>query len=307
MTLDQIKYFVEITRSGSFNKAAQRLMVTQPNISLMVKSLETELNYKLFIRNTTGIELTRHGAEFLYYAENILKSLDKIDTIQPIEIEEDKTRLCVSSHFVASSIFPLVSLIKSTGNKNYTYKLYQKSFFDVVEDVKMGDSDMGLITISKMQETLMYNLLAKNNLKFHSISAVDVTVLLSKTHPLANHKSLNFEDLNHYTQVHFDIGQKEFYSAHAIKEMQYDQFDRRVSVTDFFHLLYTLEKTNAFALSTNMSFYNIEQLLKTINISLRCIPFDKKVQFDMGYIERIDSSQSDEKKAYIAQLKKLIF
>lgn len=305
MTLDQIKYFIEITRSGSFNKAAKKLMVTQPNISLMIKSLENELNYKLFIRNTTGIELTRQGAEFLYYAENILKSLDKIDSIQPIDIKEDKTALSISSHFVASSIFPLVSTIKATEKKHYSYKLYQKTFFDVVDDVKNGNSNIGLITISKMQESLIHNLLAKNNLKFHSINSVDVVVLLSKNHPLAKHEVLSFEDLNNYIQIHFDIGHKEFYSAHAIKEMKYDQFDRRVSITDFFHLLYMLQETNAFTLSTNNSFYNLEKLLKAFNISLNYIPFNKTTQFDIGYIDHIDSLQDYEKKEYITQMQNL--
>jgi DNA-binding transcriptional LysR family regulator len=307
MTLDQINYFVEITRSGSFNKAAKKLMVTQPNISLMMKSLETELNYKLFIRNTRGIELTRQGAEFLYYAENILKSLGKIDSIQPVDTKEDKTGLSISSHFVASSIFPLVSTIKSTEKNQYAYKLYQKTFFDIVDDVKNGNSDIGLITISKMQESLIHNLLAKNNLKFHSINPVDIVVLLSKDHPLANRDVLSFEDLNAYTQIHFDIGHKEFYSAHAIREMRYDQFERRVSVTDFFHLLYMLHETNAFALSTNISFYHLEKLCKAFNISLNYIPFTETTQFDIGYIDRIDSLQDDEKEKYITQMQNFPF
>lgn len=42
MTLNQLKYVIEIARTGSINKAASNLFISQPVLSASIKSLETE-------------------------------------------------------------------------------------------------------------------------------------------------------------------------------------------------------------------------------------------------------------------------
>lgn len=43
MTLQQIKYFIEIVNCGSINKAAERLYITQPSLSAALRELEAEI------------------------------------------------------------------------------------------------------------------------------------------------------------------------------------------------------------------------------------------------------------------------
>ncbi|RYD03811.1 hypothetical protein N752_17130 [Desulforamulus aquiferis] len=73
MTLQQLKYIIEIVNCGSINEAAKRLYITQPSLSSAVKELEAEIGIELFIRTTKGISLTVDGAEFLSYARQVVE------------------------------------------------------------------------------------------------------------------------------------------------------------------------------------------------------------------------------------------
>ncbi|MDU2939471.1 MAG: LysR family transcriptional regulator [Enterobacteriaceae bacterium] len=61
MDLRTLRYFVEVVRQQSFTRAAERLFVTQPTISKMLKNLEDELNCTLLIRDGRRLLLTDTG------------------------------------------------------------------------------------------------------------------------------------------------------------------------------------------------------------------------------------------------------
>ena len=60
-----------IAKEQSFSKAAQKLFIAQPSLSLMVKNLEEELGTPLFDRSCKPIRLTEAGQEYVRAAEQI--------------------------------------------------------------------------------------------------------------------------------------------------------------------------------------------------------------------------------------------
>ena len=63
--LQQLKGFCAVVETRSVSKAANRLSLTQPTVSLQVQSLERDLRTTLFERHGPKIELTFEG-ELLY-------------------------------------------------------------------------------------------------------------------------------------------------------------------------------------------------------------------------------------------------
>lgn len=61
MDIRTLRYFVEVVRQQSFTRAAERLFVTQPTISKMLKNLEDELECTLIIRDGRKLLLTDTG------------------------------------------------------------------------------------------------------------------------------------------------------------------------------------------------------------------------------------------------------
>jgi len=79
MTLQQLKYVVEVAERGSITEAAKALFIAQPSLSAAVRELEEEAGITIFLRNSRGILLTQEGAEFLGYARQVVQQAALIE------------------------------------------------------------------------------------------------------------------------------------------------------------------------------------------------------------------------------------
>lgn len=61
MNHQYVQYFLEIAQCGNVTKAAERLYMSTPSLSKYIRAFESELGYRLFIRNNRGVELTEEG------------------------------------------------------------------------------------------------------------------------------------------------------------------------------------------------------------------------------------------------------
>jgi LysR family transcriptional regulator, flagellar master operon regulator len=73
MDLNLARTFLEIVATGNFLRASERLHLTQTAVSARVRSLESLLGRKLFVRNKSGAALTPAGEKFLRYAQTLLQ------------------------------------------------------------------------------------------------------------------------------------------------------------------------------------------------------------------------------------------
>ena len=79
MTLQQLKYALEIARCGSINIAAKKLFITQPSLSNAIKELESEININIFERTNRGVTVTVDGAQFLGYAKQVIEQTELLE------------------------------------------------------------------------------------------------------------------------------------------------------------------------------------------------------------------------------------
>src|SRR5262245_1670489 len=70
--LHQLRIFVAVARLGNFTRAAERLGLSQPSLSLHIRQLEQDLGVRLFDRSTRSVALTPAGDDFLPTAERLL-------------------------------------------------------------------------------------------------------------------------------------------------------------------------------------------------------------------------------------------
>lgn len=75
MDLIQLRAFITVAREGNLTRAAERLHLTQPAVSLQIKSLQASLDLQLFSRTPTGMALTDDGAKLLPFAERVMESV----------------------------------------------------------------------------------------------------------------------------------------------------------------------------------------------------------------------------------------
>lgn len=76
MELRQLRYFCAVAEELSYARAAKRLFIAQPALSIQVRHLEGELGAKLLLRTTRRVELTHAGSAFYAEAREILERAD---------------------------------------------------------------------------------------------------------------------------------------------------------------------------------------------------------------------------------------
>jgi DNA-binding transcriptional LysR family regulator len=100
INFEYYKVFYIIAKNRNITKAANELNITQPSISRMLKTMEEQMNTKLFIRKTKGVILTQEGQELYRLIgdeiENIIKAennFSKIINDEALKIATNKTYL----------------------------------------------------------------------------------------------------------------------------------------------------------------------------------------------------------------------
>lgn len=71
-----LRYFLAVAELGSFSKAAARVSVTQPTLSIGIAKLEQEVGARLFERTTRRVSLTPAGSKFLQHARRIAQEYE---------------------------------------------------------------------------------------------------------------------------------------------------------------------------------------------------------------------------------------
>lgn len=114
--LNKIEYFCRISEAGSIQKAAQKIGISQPQLSRVIKTLEEELDKKLMIRIPSGIQLTMDGQKLYESSQSILKTINQVE--KEIKYEELKLKGSIrigTYDSIARYFFPeFINYIKST-------------------------------------------------------------------------------------------------------------------------------------------------------------------------------------------------
>lgn len=130
MQLSQLMYFVTVAEQGSINKAAEKLFVTQPNLSKAIGNLESELKVRIFDRTNKGVILTEDGKKLYEYARTILNQMELISGLSA------KERLRILS--IAS--YPIITMGRLIGefynlhkDEGIALKLVEQRMQQVIE------------------------------------------------------------------------------------------------------------------------------------------------------------------------------
>ena len=143
MELRHLRYFVAVAEERNFNRAAQRLHISQPPLSRQIQQLEAELGVTLFERSCRPLELTDAGRFFYGHAQQFLARSVELKTMTR-RIGQLERRLSVG--FVASTLYGLMPrLIRRFRQQSpqVAITLLEMSTMAQMQALKEGEIDIG--------------------------------------------------------------------------------------------------------------------------------------------------------------------
>ncbi|MFP3513037.1 LysR family transcriptional regulator [Peribacillus sp. SIMBA_075] len=216
MTLQQLKYALEVASKGSMNEAARSLFISQPRLSNAIKELEKEFKITIFIRTNRGVTVTNEGAEFLGYARQVLQQFNMLEE-KYLSEKPAKQHFSISTQHYTFAANAFVELVKEFGASEYEFTLRETKTYEIIEDVKNLRSELGIIYLSNYNESVLLKLLKERDLTFSELFTAKPHVFISKRHPLADKESINLEELDDYPCLSFEQGEyNSFYFSEEI-------------------------------------------------------------------------------------------
>jgi len=81
MTLNELRYIVAVAQEKNFRRAAEKVFVSQPALSLAIQKLEEELGIQIFERSRTSVSFTPIGEMIVTQAQRVLEEAEQIKTL----------------------------------------------------------------------------------------------------------------------------------------------------------------------------------------------------------------------------------
>ena len=226
MTINQLSYLITIAETGSLNKAAELLYISQPSLSGAVQELEKELGIIIFRRTGRGVTLTTDGAEFLLYAKQLYGQYEEI-LEKYGKNGRRKKKFGVSTQHYSFAVNAFVDVIREFDAARYDFTLREEQTHEIIEDVAHMKSELGILYLSEHNREVIERMLAANELVFEGLFCAAPHVFVCADHPLADHASVTLEDLKDYPFLSYEQGS---YNSFYYSEELTSTFERRKNI-----------------------------------------------------------------------------
>ena len=302
MTLIQLSYIITIAETGSMNRAAEMLLVSQPSLTNAVKELEKELGITLLYRSGRGVVLTNDGMEFLPYARDIyskyqalLGKYGKNGTY--------KKKFGVSSQHYSFAVKAFVDMAKEYDMSQYEFAIRETMTREVIRDVSTMRSEIGILYLSDFNRKAMTRLMKSANLEFHHLVDCRAYVYLWKNHPLAMEESIGMGQLADYPCLSFEQGSDStFYLAEEV--LVANEYAQSIKANDRGTMLNLMVGLNGYTLCSGI-------ICEELNgDDFVAVPFREKEEaadtMEIGYVMLKNMVLSPVGEKYVAAIKKYL-
>ena len=197
----QLKYAVEVEKTGSISKAAENLYMNQPNLSKSIRELEDDLGIAIFDRTAKGVVPTDKGREFLGYARSILAQVAEMEALyRPVDEKKQRFDLCAPRASYVSHA--LTDLILSLGtDADYAIDYREAGAMRTIKQVANGVDQLGVIRYQTIYESNFFNALTERSLQVEPIWEFSSVALMSRNHPLSSQPAVLEADLLDYAEI----------------------------------------------------------------------------------------------------------
>lgn len=298
MTLQQLKYIIQIVQSGSISTAAQKLFITQPSLSKSVSELENEMGITIFCRNNRGVYLSEDGVKFLSYARQVVEQAELLEH-QYKKGAPVRRVFAISSQHYAFVVNAFVALVKEYGEEKYEFSLRELRTNDIIEDVRTFRSELGILFLSNFNREVILRILHNAEIQFTPLFTAKPHVFVSRNNPLAKLDRVTLEDLKKYPRLTYEQGtNNSFYFSEELH-----------STVDSPKSIVVSDRATLFNLLIGLDGYTISSGILSSDLNgdnIVSVSLESDELMEIGYIHNVIKPINQISRRYIEHLNKYI-
>ncbi|MBI4584768.1 MAG: LysR family transcriptional regulator [Planctomycetes bacterium] len=194
MDLHKLRGFYSVVKFKGFTSAARRLQLSQPAVSLQVRSLELELGIRLLDRASKQIVLTRQGEVLYEMAQRLFESEEDIDRLFRDPAQLEKARLTLATNqSVAAHLLPERLAVYTHQLPNVEITIHNMRTADIVEGVVEGSIDVGVVLIDPRHPAL----------EGRAVIPYEMVLITPRDHPLEARRRVTLADIAAYPFISY--------------------------------------------------------------------------------------------------------
>ncbi|PKP26354.1 MAG: DNA-binding transcriptional regulator OxyR [Bacteroidetes bacterium HGW-Bacteroidetes-2] len=155
MTITQLKYVLVVAEYKNFTKAAEKIFVTQPTLSMQIQKLEEELDILIFDRSTKPLKLTTIGEKIITQARKIVAEAERMQDVV------DQEKGYIGGEFklgIIPTVMPtLLPMFLKTFAKRYPkvhLKIEELNTQDIIKKLSEGHLDAAIAATPLLNENI---------------------------------------------------------------------------------------------------------------------------------------------------------
>lgn len=178
----QLQYLVVCAQLQSFSKAAETLYTTQPNVSKVIRMLEDELGFPLFVRQSRGITLTARGQRVYEYASRAMENVEQLQSFARMDKGEELLASWNPSSWMASCF---AAFYQEHRQEDVCYHVMTAGTEEILVRCQAGKDDIGFVYVLEEQMPSFQYRLECAGLVFQELKRTKEYLYFGKNHPLA--------------------------------------------------------------------------------------------------------------------------
>ena len=201
----------------------------------------------------------------------------------------------ISGQHYLFNVQAFAQTIISLGGDEYKYALRDRTTRGVIEDVKAGCSELGVIMVANKTRSAVLDAVEQAGCEFTSVAKGAPCVALPSSHPLSNAEALTLEDLQDWPYVYFE---QEGDAPVEFFEECYGSIERKKSIA-------LTDRASLSELAAAINGYTITSGILvgiTGGGSLTTVPLKCDAVIEIGYIKQASSALSSTGKRFVSAL-----
>lgn len=297
ITLQQLRYFIEVASEGSISAAADLLYVSQPTMSAAMKDLEARIRRPLFTRSARGVVLTVDGVEFLGYARQVVEQVSLLEQ-RYVGRQASRRLLGVSAQHYSFAVEAFVRMVEGADADQYEFSLRETRTWDIIEDVRTLRSELGILYRNDFNRQVLGKLMRDAGVVFTPLFVAQPHVFVARRNPLASQERATLDDLAELPRLTFDQGaNNSFYLAEEILSTMSSKREIRVS-----------DRATIFNLMIGLGGYTISTGLISDDLDpeIVAIPLDVDERIEIGWIAHSSVPLTVQAQTYLEELRAVV-